>query len=78
MIINGKHVVYDGTNVLGSIISSMMHRTRKRLIRQATLGNAFLDWAFGSEKRQLVQYQEGTINADLIHDWLSEERIYNG
>lgn len=78
MIINGKHVVYNYATHLDDLMHASMMRWRKRLIESATRSNAFVAWAFGREKQQRMQYQDGTINADLIHDWLPEERIYRG
>lgn len=82
VIINGKHVIYDGTqksdHTLDSIVYGMMRISREKLISSALKTNAFVRWALGAEKRQLEQYYKGTINADLIHDWQTKESIYYG
>lgn len=77
MIINGKHVVYEWTP-MGDIISSMVRSMHKRLIKSAIKANSLVAWLNAQDERQLRQYYEGTINADLVHDWLPEERIYRG
>lgn len=73
-----KYVRYAWKPVHADIVSSMITSWRTRLMQSITKSNAIVAWVLGEEARQLKHYQDMSIELDMIHEYLIEERIYRG
>lgn len=90
IITRERHIVYDGvagkerlldllSTKMEDIMQATITRFSRRLYKDATKSNSLLYWLMGEESPFAIQqYQDQSIELDMIHEWMTEDRIYKG